>query len=95
METTNIEKMPRDLSEDLSYENIELKHGQKCKIVLDDCCIVGEIYGTFLHWDIEAEEAVFDIGRIGPFTWGKFEIIAMSDNFASWRYQRPMEGDNE
>lgn len=50
--------------------------GKRYLISLSDCCIRGDLIGTFLRWNEEGgekDEAVFDIGTIGPM-WGQWEI---------------------
>jgi len=58
-----------------------LEAGKKYRLIMSDCCIVGELVATFLR--LEAEDyddddypdLVFDIGRISEFAAIKFEEV--------------------
>ena len=56
--------------------------GKMYRITMEDCCIQGVIFGTFIQWITEDEEgpfeegeniAKFDIGHIGP-AWGAWKV---------------------
>jgi len=61
--------MPIIENDDLFVDERQLAPGQKYKITLTDCCIEGEIIGTFRTFDNKEDLYVFDIGKIGP-GWG-------------------------
>lgn len=56
--------------------------GTRYRITLDDCCIRGTLTGTFksyiLDEDGDSDEAVFDIGTIGPM-WGSWTVEVVPD----------------
>ncbi len=57
----------------------ELEPGKRYKITFDDCCVQGELVGTFLRWDKDAEgespdeliyyRAFFNFGEIEGWAW--------------------------
>jgi len=59
-------------------EQIPLTPGVRYRITLDDCCIQATLTGVFerfiLDEDGDPDEAVFDIGTIGPM-WGQWEAV--------------------
>lgn len=70
----------------MDEEKAGMVPGKRYRITLKDCCIEGEIFGTFVEWqwpenwdggrgedDRAYQEAIFDIGRIGP-AWGKWRV---------------------
>lgn len=55
----------------------DLQPGKRYKVLLEDCCIRGELYGTFIERITDGEDESesdyrFDIGIIGP-CWGAWE----------------------
>jgi hypothetical protein len=61
----------------VSVDHEEMVEGQRYKIHLTDCCIQGEVTGTFLGYEYDPEEpadfkvaALFDFGRLEPVGWG-------------------------
>lgn len=52
-----------------------LKPGAVYSVKMEDCCIQGQLHvGQFVRWDYEYGEAIFEMGRVGPF-WGAWEAI--------------------
>jgi len=53
--------------------------GKRYKITLDDCCIQGELVGTFLKYDADQDRAFFYFGYIGP-DWGAWTVKELKDD---------------
>lgn len=53
-----------------------LNPGTRYTLELDDCCVKGELSAVFLRYELDEDgdpdQAVFDIGTIGPM-WGQWE----------------------
>lgn len=59
----------------------QLVVGTRYRIKLDDCCVKGEITGIFERYVLDEDgypdEAVFDIGTIGPM-WGSWTAVELT-----------------
>jgi hypothetical protein len=53
----------------------KLVPGTRYRLDLDDCCVQGSLVATFSYYNLDEdgdpEEAVFDIGTMGPM-WGQW-----------------------
>lgn len=73
-------------------KGLELKKGTKYKISFNDCCVTGDLMGTFLDYidydeqpcspdDEDFNLYVFDIGRLGyKYYYFTFEEVNDSNN---------------
>ncbi len=53
----------------MKIPNGDMKPGMRYRITFEDCCVQGDLVGTFQGWEDEDGEhnrAIFDFGKIGP-----------------------------
>ncbi len=70
--------MPAIEDDYLFTDKRNLAVGRKYKIILEDCCIKGEMDGTFIGFDNIEDRYIFDIGKIGP-GWGAWRAVEITE----------------